>query len=149
MEITIRTPKSDAEWDAYYDLRYRILREPLGQPRGSERNEGDEIGIHFALFEDDKIKAIARLDYSDLQEGIAQVRFVAVEENLQGKGFGKKIMIATEEAAIARGDKKMILHARDYAVDFYLKLGYTLIGESYLLFGQLQHYLMEKEFGSL
>ena len=40
---------------------------------------------------------------------------------------------------------KMILHARDYAVDFYLKLGYTLIEPSYKLFDELQHFLMEKE----
>lgn len=146
MEIEIRTPLSPAEWSEYYDLRYRILREPLGQPRGSERNEGDDTGIHFALFQNRMIEAIARLDYADEAAKIAQVRFVAVNKTLQGKGYGKKIMCATEDAARLRGDRKMILHARDYAVDFYLKLGYTLIGESYLLFGQLQHYLMEKEF---
>lgn len=147
--MEIRKPESDSEWSEYYDLRYRILREPLGQPRGSERNEGDELGIHFALFNANKITAIARLDYADEPDKIAQVRFVAVEKNLQGKGVGKQIMLATEEAAQLRGDKKMILHARDYAVEFYKKMGYTLIGESYLLFGQLQHYLMEKEFNSL
>jgi hypothetical protein len=38
----------------------------------------------------------------------------------------------------------MILHARDYAVDFYLKQNYTLIEPSYKLFDVLQHYLMEK-----
>jgi len=40
----------------------------------------------------------------------------------------------------------MILHARDYAVLFYEKMGYALIGESYKLFGVLKHYLMKKEF---
>jgi hypothetical protein len=37
------------------------------------------------------------------------------------------------------------LHARDYAVDFYSKLGYTLVGPSYKLFDVLQHYQMEKK----
>jgi predicted GNAT family N-acyltransferase len=144
MGIEIRSPKSPEEWDAYYDLRYRVLREPLGQPRGSERNEGDETGEHFALFEDDVIKAIARLDHSG--EKVGQVRFVAVDSNLQGKGYGRLIMEATEKTSIERGDTKMILHARDYAVDFYLKLGYTLIEPSHKLFGVLQHYLMEKTY---
>jgi hypothetical protein len=40
----------------------------------------------------------------------------------------------------------MILHARDYAVDFYLRLDYTLIEASHKLFGVLQHYLMEKSY---
>jgi predicted GNAT family N-acyltransferase len=143
MGIEIRTPKTKVEWEAYYDLRYRILREPLDQPRGSERNEGDATGEHFALYDNSALKAIARLDHSG--EQIAQVRFVAVEGNEQGRGYGRLIMEATELKAKERGDTKMILHARDYAVDFYLRLGYTLIEPSHKLFGVLQHYLMEKE----
>ena len=54
------------------------------------------------------------------------------------------IMKAVEEISEQRGDIKMILHARDYAVDFYLKLGYKNLEKSYLLFGVLQHYLMER-----
>lgn len=143
MKIEIRKPQTDAEWKDYFDLRYRILRAPLNQPIGSEKNEGDSVGVHFALYEDDILKAIARLDRAKPE--IAQVRFVAVEEGVQGKGFGKAIMTATENAAKDRGDTKMILHARDYAVDFYLKLDYQLLEKSYLLFEVLQHYLMEKE----
>jgi predicted GNAT family N-acyltransferase len=143
MSVEIRTPKTDSEWDDYFDLRYRILRAPLDQPRGSEKNEGDSTGIHFALYEDDVLKAIARLDQAEIN--VAQVRFVAVEENSQGKGYGKTIMIATEEAAKDRGDELMVLHARDYAVDFYLKLEYQLAEKSHLLFGVLQHFFMRKE----
>jgi predicted GNAT family N-acyltransferase len=142
MGIEIKAPETVKEWEEYYDLRYRVLREPLGQPRGSERNEGDETGIHFGLYENGVLKAIARLDKSGKK--IAQVRFVSVETDQQGSGFGRMIMEATEEEAKRRGDTKMILHARDYAVDFYLKLGYTLIEPSHKLFGILQHFLMEK-----
>ena len=143
MGISIRRPETDREWETYYDMRYRILREPLGKERGSERNEGDATGIHFALYDNDELKAIARLDNAG--ENSAQVRFVAVESELQGKGFGRQIMEATEIAAKKSGSSKMILHARDYAVDFYLILGYEIIEPSYKLFDVLQHYLMEKE----
>ena len=95
------------------------------------------------MYEDRILKAIARLDQS--AEKIAQVRFVAVESTVQGKGYGKIIMTAVENAAKDRGDEQMILHARDYAVDFYLKLNYTLVEKSYLLFDVLQHFLMEKK----
>jgi predicted GNAT family N-acyltransferase len=53
-------------------------------------------------------------------------------------------MEATEIAAKKSGSSKLILHARDYAVDFYLKLGYQMVEPSYKLFDVLQHYLMEK-----
>ena len=142
MALEIRTPINEHEWNAYYSLRYEVLRAPLGQPLGSERNEGDATGIHFALYEDDILKAIARLDLQDQQ--IAQVRFVAVDQECQGKGFGLKIMQATEVKAKEMGIQKMILHARDYAVEFYIKQGYQNLGASYKLFDVLQHYLMEK-----
>ncbi|MFN5416348.1 MAG: GNAT family N-acetyltransferase [Flavobacteriia bacterium] len=138
----IRTPETEQEWEAYYDLRYRILRKPLHQPLGSEKNEGDVTGIHFAYFEGGSIIAIARLDYQENQ--IAQIRFVAVESNLQAKGIGKTIMLELERRCIVDGKHKIILHARDYAVDFYLKLDYVLVEKSYKLFDVLQHFLMEK-----
>ena len=143
MPAEIRSPKTAAEWDAYYDLRYRVLREPLNQPRGTEKNEGDETGIHFAYVDAGRVLAIARLDLQENKQ--AQVRFVAVESNLQGKGIGKKIMEAVEKYSAETGIQKIILHARDYAVPFYLSLDYTLIEPSYKLFDVLQHFLMTKD----
>lgn len=142
MNIEIRKPITPKEWEQYYALRYDVLRKPLNRPIGSERNDGDLTGIHFALYEDGMLRAIARLD--KVNETTAQTRFVAVDPVVQGKGFGKLIMEAVEAKSIERGDKKMILHARDYALQFYLRLGYTEIEKSYKLFDVLQHYLMEK-----
>lgn len=140
--MEIRTPETPREWENYYDLRYRVLREPLGKERGSERNEGDETGIHFALFDKETIVGIARLD--KLTNETCQVRFVAIEHTFQGKGFGKKIMNSVEQEGKKTGYSKMILHARDYALPFYQNLNYELIGPSYKLFDVLQHYEMHK-----
>jgi len=52
MGIEIRSPKTDKEWVEYYDLRYRVLRQPWNQPIGSERNEGDASEQHFALYKE-------------------------------------------------------------------------------------------------
>lgn len=141
--VEIRAPRTADEWETYFDLRYRILRQPLNQPKGSEKNDGDATGIHFALYENGQLLAIARLDHTETE--VAQVRFVAVETNLQGKGYGHQIMQAAEVRSKSLGYHKMILHARDYAVPFYEKIGYKLIEPSYKLFDVLQHYLMEKE----
>jgi len=144
MEIEIRSPKTELEWVNYYDLRYRILRQPWNQPIGSEKNEGDITGIHLALYESGIIKAVARLDISG--EKVSQVRFVAVEEACQGKGLGKLVMNEVEKIAISRGDTLLILHAREVALPFYKKQGYQLIEKSHLLFDKIQHFLMQKEF---
>ncbi|GAB5418403.1 MAG: GNAT family N-acetyltransferase [Crocinitomicaceae bacterium] len=140
--MEVRSPQTAEEWEAYYDLRYRILREPLNKPRGSEKNDGDSTGIHLALYVDQELQAIARLDQPEPK--VSQVRFVAVETNRQGKGYGRIIMEAAEHRSKELGNKKMILHARDYALDFYLRIGYTNLGESYKLYDVLQHYEMEK-----
>jgi predicted GNAT family N-acyltransferase len=140
--IEVKKPVSEQDWNAYYDLRYRILREPLGKERGSERNEGDETGVHFTLVEKNVLIAVARLDSVD--ETVCQARFVAVESHLQGKGYGRKIMTALENEASSLGYRKLILHARDYALPFYERLGYTLVGPSYKLFDVLQHFEMFK-----
>jgi GNAT superfamily N-acetyltransferase len=142
--ISIRLPNTPEEWDDYYRLRYLVLRKPLGQPEGSERNEGDLTGEHFALYEDDVLRAIARLD--TYAPTISQVRFVAVDSSIQGKGYGKLIMEAVENRSKETGNTKMILHARDYAIPFYEKLNYNIVEKSYKLFDVLQHYLMEKEY---
>ena len=85
---------------------------------------------------------MARLDKVD--ENTCQARFVAVESHLQGKGYGKKIMQAIEHEATKLNYTKLILHARDYALPFYEKLGYSLVGPSYKLFDVLQHFEMFK-----
>ncbi len=143
MGISIRTPVTKEEWEAYFDLRFRVLREPLNQPRGSERNEADATGIHFGLYLENQLHAIARLD-NTAEQTISQVRFVAVDLNHQGKGYGKQIMESVEERAKELGKTTMILHARDYALHFYTKIGYERVEPSYKLFGVLQHYLMQK-----
>jgi ribosomal protein S18 acetylase RimI-like enzyme len=53
-------------------------------------------------------------------------------------------MLFAEKISKNRGDKKIILHAREVALGFYEKLGYQLVNKSHLLFDEIQHYLMEK-----
>ena len=143
MEIEIRVPKNEIEWEHYYDLRYRILRQPWNQPRGSERNEGDATGLHFALYENEILKAIARLDINDNKS--AQVRFMAVETEIQRKGYGKKVMLAIETYCKEKNISEIVLHARETAIPFYESLDYQLVEKSHLLFNEIQHFLMTKK----
>lgn len=141
--MEIRTPANQNEWEEYYDLRYRILRQPWQQPRGSERTKEDALAVHLAYFDRGKIKGIVRLDTFE-NDVLAQIRFMAVDTNLQGRGIGKKLMTEAERFARQLGFSKMMLQARANALPFYESLGYTLIEKSHLLFGEIQHFRMEK-----
>ena len=50
-----------------------------------------------------------------------------------------------EKEAIKINASKIILHSRASANNFYEKCGYVVVEKSYLMWGEIQHYLMEKE----
>ena len=139
----IRSPRTPEEWDQYFDLRYRVLREPWKQARGSERNEGDVQAEHFAYFFEDRIIGVGRLDVMSPSQ--CQIRFMAVENMHQGTGVGKALMLHMEKQAWEHGAHEIILHAREIAIPFYKNLNYKIIEKSHLLFGEIQHYLMSKQ----
>jgi GNAT superfamily N-acetyltransferase len=140
----IRRPNSPEEWDSYFNLRYEVLRAPWNQPRGSERNEGDASAEQFAFFENEQIIGVGRLDFTENLG--SQIRFMAVDDRYQGKGIGRLLMEHMEEIVRNKGCKETILHAREIALPFYEKLGYRSIEKSHLLFGEIQHYLMNKHY---
>ncbi|MEY4485980.1 MAG: GNAT family N-acetyltransferase [Flavobacteriia bacterium] len=139
----IRSPQNQTEWKAYFELRFDILRAPWGQAKGSEQTTDEAQHQHFAFFNDaNQIIGVGRLDQTAPKVG--QVRFMAVAANQQGKGIGKAIMDEIQAVCKAQGCLQIILHAREVALPFYQKLGYQLVEPSHLLFGEIQHYLMQK-----
>ncbi|MEY4526043.1 MAG: hypothetical protein RIR57_1413 [Bacteroidota bacterium] len=140
--MEIKSPQTDAEWKAYYALRYNVLREPWNQPLGSEVLADEDQAIHAIAVEDNEVLGVARMHESAEKQG--QVRCVATATAAQGKGIGKAIMAYLEDQAKAKGWTEIVLEARENAVPFYQRIGYTIIAESYLLFGEIQHYRMKK-----
>ena len=140
--MEIKSPQTDAEWKAYYALRFNVLREPWNQPLGSEVLADEDQAIHAIAVEDNEVLGVARMHESAAKQG--QVRCVATATAAQGKGIGKAIMAYLEEQAKAKGWTEIVLEARENAVPFYQAIGYTFVAESYLLFGEIQHYRMSK-----
>ena len=140
--MEIKSPQTDAEWKAYYALRFNVLREPWNQPLGSEVLADEDQAIHAIAVEDNEVLGVARMHESAEKQG--QVRCVATATAAQGKGIGKAIMAYLEEEAKTKGWTEIVLEARENAVPFYQRIGYTIVAESYLLFGEIQHYRMSK-----
>jgi len=137
-------PVSENDFKEYYRLRWEVLRKPWKQPEGSEKDELDSKAIH-AMIKDEKGTALAvgRLHFNNSSE--AQVRYMAVSENLRSKGLGQKILAYLEKKATAGGAVCIVLQARDNAVDFYKKNGYEIIDKSFIMYDEIQHYKMQKE----
>lgn len=142
--MIIKSPRTGQEFFDYYDLRWRILRAPWNQPKGSEQDELEGRAIHIIAVENNKIVGCGRAHFNSDEE--AQIRYMAVENEWRGKGVGKLILDELEKRVVEKGAKKIILHARENVVKFYEGNGYKLVKQSHTLFGVIPHYLMEKQF---
>ena len=143
--MKIIEPNSSAEFEQYYNLRYEVLRKPWLQPKGSEKDDGDKSSIHRMIIDESNGKAVAvgRLQFNTSEE--AQIRYMAVSDNYQLKGYGNIIVKTLEDIALNKGIRYIILQARENALKFYWKNGYEIIEKSYLLFDEIQHWLMVKK----
>lgn len=138
----VASPQTENDWAAYYDLRWRILRAPWSQPKGSEHADDDATSFHAMIRIEEKVIACGRIHFKN--EHTAQVRFMAVDSAFQGLGLGGKVLQFLEEHALKNKMQKIILQAREEAIPFYQRNGYSVIEKTELLFGSIQHYLMEK-----
>jgi N-acetylglutamate synthase-like GNAT family acetyltransferase len=142
--IKIISPSTQEQWNAYYQLRWDILRKPWNQAQGTEKDENEHIAYHFmAIDENNKVLGVCRLQQNTPLQG--QIRFMAVSEKAQGKGIGKLLIKSAEKKAKQLRFREIILQARENAVAFYLNNGYTLVEKTFLLYNSIQHFLMTKQ----
>ena len=143
--MEIIEPNTSDEFKIYYDLRYEVLRKPWFQPKGSERDDGDETSLHRMIIDKPNGKAVAvgRLQFNTIEE--AQIRYMAVSDDYQGMGYGSEIVKVLGNIAREKGSQKIILQSRENALQFYKSNGYEIVKKTHLLFGEIQHWLMEKE----
>lgn len=130
----LRTPQTADEWQQYYQLRYQVLRAPWQKPPGSERDALESDAYHLMLItEQGEVAAVGRLHRSD--EHSAQVRYMAVAEAYRGSGAGKRLLDALEREAAQWGCSMVQLNARDSAIGFYQRQGYSKGQQASALFG--------------
>ena len=68
-----------------------------------------------------------------LQEspGVGRIGRMAVDRGVRGTQWGRKLLDALLEAARARGDREVQLHAQRSAEGFYRRAGFAVAGEPY------------------
>jgi len=142
--MKLAEPASPAEFEKYYELRWKILCAPWGQPRGTEKDPQDSSSIHvMALDDGGTLLAVGRLHFNNVHE--AQVRFMAVDAPYQRRGAGKYILLALEQKAAEHGALQVVLNARETALGFYRKQGYSPAGPAHMLFNSIPHVAMIKK----
>jgi GNAT superfamily N-acetyltransferase len=122
-------------------LRNEILRKPLGLALDAAELEQEKEDILMGAFEDDRLLGCCLLTRMDA--ATIRLRQMAVPNNMQGKGIGRALMIFAENIARDQGYRKLCMHARESALGFYQKLGYTISGDMFTEV-TIPHYIMEK-----
>ena len=137
-------PSENADYNRIFRLRWEILRRPWGQAEGSEQDKEEFTSIHRAIINtenEDVVLACGRIQ--QIEENLAQVRYMAVNDAFRGQGLGSTVLKSLEEAAQEMEINRVFLHAREPAVSFYLRLGYQLQEEISPFLG-IRHFRMEK-----
>lgn len=130
-----------SDYQKVIQLRYSILRAPLGLNFTQEDLDKEKEHIHIASFEDDDLLGCCML--TKIDQHTLQLRQMAVKDNLQRKGIGASIMSFAESIARDKGYRRIIMHARDTAIGFYEKFGYKVKGDQFTEVN-LPHHVMEK-----
>ena len=132
------------EFRQYYDLRWKTLRAPWNQPRGSETDPLDTDSTHLMVVDHAHcVLGVGRLHFSTIGE--ARIRYMGVATEYRRRGIGTLILFALEEKAIGLGATRIVLDAREVALGFYRKHGYVATGPGPMLFNRIAHVSMEKQ----
>lgn len=130
-----------ADYEETVALRYQILRKPLGLDFSEEQLAAEANDFHLAAYMGDKL--VACLILTKVRDTEIKMRQVAVAEEAQGRGIGKKLVKFSEDFAREKGFTLMTLHARETAVPFYLTMQYNIKGQPFTEVG-LPHKKMYK-----
>ncbi|HJU83888.1 MAG TPA: GNAT family N-acetyltransferase [Holophagaceae bacterium] len=134
-------PHGSPDWEAEVTLRDEVLRKPLGLKFTPEQLAAEHDSHHLCLWEDERLTGCLLL--TPREDARVQMRQVAVAQHRQGTGIGRRLVEEAERRAKELGFEWMILHARDTAVGFYERLGYTVVGDPFVEVG-IPHREMEK-----
>tara|TARA_B100000745_G_scaffold58226_1_gene34521 strand:- start:707 stop:1144 length:438 start_codon:yes stop_codon:yes gene_type:complete len=122
-------------------LRQDVLRTPLGLKFTKENMTNDANELHVAATDGEQLVGILLL--RPITDQIIKMRQVAVKQNHQGQGIGKKMVHFCESLCKSMGFTQIELHAREVALAFYLSQNYTQIGDKFLEIG-IPHFKMVK-----
>ena len=127
---TLRFIGLDApEYAQELDLRWRVLRQPLGFAHDAVAFPFEGESLHLVALDAERVVGCILFHPEGTESG--RLFQMAVEPDRQGTGLGTRLVRALEAEVARRGFREVILHARDTAVGFYAGLGYAPVGAPY------------------
>ena len=123
-------------------LRLQVLLQPLCVPASYINQEKEKEDILIGAFK--QYKLIGCCVLKQKENAIIQLQQMAVYQGEQNKGIGKAIINFAEDVAKEKGNKVLMMHARNPVIPFYSRCGYVIVGEEFLEVG-IANRKMEKQ----
>ncbi|MEJ6629989.1 MAG: YbgC/FadM family acyl-CoA thioesterase [Burkholderiaceae bacterium] len=135
-----------ADWSALQApaaaVRKAVFVEEQGIAVEDEWDAADAHCLH-AVVENRLGQAIATGRLLPSEDGVSKIGRMAVLRAIRGGSFGRQVLNALCDAALARGDHTAKLSAQRSAEGFYERLGFRVVGEPFDEVG-IPHVHMEK-----
>jgi predicted GNAT family N-acyltransferase len=143
MAIVFKTAESKFDLGRCISVRTVVFVVGQNVPIEYEADEREDTCRHILGLDDNKPCAAAR--WRVYKPHVAKIERVAVLDTYRGKGLGLSLMHAVmEDIKSAMPDcKTMRLEAQDYAIPFYERLGFAVVGDGFLDCN-IPHHWMEK-----
>lgn len=116
---------SAAEFEFVKSIRTCVFTNEQGADADSEFDEYDSTSLFALLYDENEPVGTARIAKTAAGFKIGRI---AILKSCRGKGYGADIVSAVTDKAFEMGADKVFVDAQNYAVPFYEKLGFRVIG---------------------
>jgi GNAT superfamily N-acetyltransferase len=114
-----------------HELRRRVLRSNNPDISVADKRDNEETAIHYAGLIDDVVVVSASFypSVSPVRPELVtyQLRYMATDFDVQGKGLGRLVMNQAEDDLRALGVEQVWANGRDTALGFYKSLNWELV----------------------
>ena len=145
--ITIKTPATKEQFKAYYALRYRVLREPGGHPKGTEKDDYEPISEHFMAV-NDAGEVVGAVKLYEKAPGVGHLSHLVVAPEHQHQGIGHLLLEQVEKRAREKGFKTLGAMSRLTATAYFEKYGFRITELPTIHLGTIHLVWMEKKLDS-
>jgi len=122
------------DWDALGSdaqaLRLAVFADEQRIPKALVSDAADPDGLH-AVARNRLGQVVATGRMVSVAPGVSQIGRMAVHRVLRGGTLGRQLLMALTEAARARGDREVVLHAQRSAIGFYERAGFQRRGAAF------------------
>ena len=132
MELRLITP-DDARYPEELELRFRVLREPLGHTRADVLFPFEHQSLHLVGMRAEQLVGCVLFHPESAVGG--RLFQMAIAPSFQGSGLGSILLRRLEAELMRRGLTEVHLHARSDVVGFYARHGYASYDPPYLEVG--------------